>query len=193
MFEDLKGVDKEIAQLTLYGAYDLAASKGSRGQALSDKELKANLEALGVGLPAQKRLRLINSAITTLLTNFEGLRKGSYGTIPWVNDKHEKMAQGQPYTIDVETYVKSRLEENTFYDGQMLLQQLEKVRRGDTTVGSVQGGGNEDTTAMPQDAIEKLKKLYAEAPSDEARQKLKQQFDSAARRVGAADSILGEE
>lgn len=136
MFKDLKGIDKEIAQLTLYGAYDLAASKGSRGQALSDKELKANLEALGVGLKAEQRLRLINSSITTLLNNFESLRNTTYQSIPWINDKHEQMVQGKPYTIEVNTYIQSRLPKNTFYDGQMLLQQLEKAKRGETTVAS---------------------------------------------------------
>jgi len=136
MFKDLKGIDKEIAQLTLYGAYDLAASKGSRGQALSDKELKANLEALGVGLKAEQRLRLINSSITTLLNNFESLRNTTYESIPWINDKHEQMVQGKPYTIEVNTYIQSRLPKNTFYDGQMLLQQLEKAKRGETTVAS---------------------------------------------------------
>lgn len=140
MFKDLKGIDKEIAQLTLYGAYDLAASKGSRGQALSDKELKANLEALGVGLKAEQRLRLINSSITTLLNNFESLRNTTYESIPWVNDKHKQMVQGKPYTIEVNTYIQSRLPKNTFYDGQMLLQQLEKAKRGETTVASGQEG-----------------------------------------------------
>jgi len=136
LFKDLKGIDKEIAQLTLSAAYDLAASKGSKGQALSDKELKANLEAMGVGRPADQRLRLINSAVLQLVGNFESKRSATYNSIPWINDKHEAMVQGKSYTIKVGDYITNRLPDNDLFDGQMLLQQFEKARRGDTTVAS---------------------------------------------------------
>jgi len=161
LFKDLKGIDKEIAQLTLSAAYDLAASKGSKGQALSDKELKANLEAMGVGRPADQRLRLINSAVLQLVGNFESKRAATYNSIPWINDKHEAMVQGKSYTIKVGDYITNRLPDNDLFDGQMLLQQFEKARRGDTTVASskvVEGG---DTAFVGQLTAENREQLAA--------------------------------
>ena len=75
-FSDLKGDDQIVAQKTLAAAYAIAKMRGSVGQALSDKELKAILETLGVGMTdPDKVINLLDQLILSEVPQAEIRRK----------------------------------------------------------------------------------------------------------------------
>ena len=75
-FSDLEGDDKIVSQKTLAAAYAIAKMRGSVGQALSDKELKAILETLGVGVTQPKKvIDLLDQLILSEVPQAEIRRK----------------------------------------------------------------------------------------------------------------------
>ena len=78
----LGGDDAIVAQKTLAAAYAIAKMRGSVGQALSDKELKAILETLGVGMTKpEKVIKLLDQLILSEVPAAETRRKGFVGGI----------------------------------------------------------------------------------------------------------------
>jgi hypothetical protein len=72
---DLSQEDRLIAQAQLRAAYAMASFAGSSGQALSDKELKQNLESLGQGVSDPKKIvGLINASMKSVVEATEQKR-----------------------------------------------------------------------------------------------------------------------
>ena len=72
---DLSQEDRLIAQAQLRAAYAMASFAGSSGQALSDKELKQNLESLGQGVSDPKKIvLLINASMKSVVEATEQKR-----------------------------------------------------------------------------------------------------------------------
>jgi len=79
--EKLSAENKNILQAQLRAAYAIAASRGSRGQGLSDKELLQNLNALGAGESnPEKIIGLINGELKNVVMLTEQKRKGALST-----------------------------------------------------------------------------------------------------------------
>lgn len=187
-------VNDVIFTRQLQAAYDIAALRESSGMALSDNELEKNLTAVGFGATNQQRaLASINTTINTLLPDVEAQRSRVMGGL-LSNEEYLDALQNLPIGKPFKTtlYTQGFLDED-FPDGGTKRTQLELAQANDTTVSSPQSGKNEVTIEIPPAAKEALKKLYAEATTDAAREKIKQQFDAKAGRTGAADSVLGEE
>ena len=87
---DLGGKDRIVAQKTLAAAYAIAKMRGSVGQALSDKELKAILDTLGVGMTnPDKVIALLDQLILSEVPAAETRRKGFLGGIIQVGGEVE--------------------------------------------------------------------------------------------------------
>ena len=79
--DKLSAENKNILQAQLRAAYAIAASRGSKGQGLSDKELQQNLNALGAGQTnPTKIMGLINGELKNVVMLTEQKRKGALST-----------------------------------------------------------------------------------------------------------------
>ena len=87
---NLSGKDKVVAQKTLATAYAIAKMRGSVGQALSDRELKAILATLGQGVtnPA-KLVKILDELLKSEVNNAEVRRKGFSNSIIEVGGETE--------------------------------------------------------------------------------------------------------
>ena len=91
---DLSQDDARIARAQLRAAYTMAAFSGSSGQALSDRELVANLEAVGKGLTdPRKVVGLINDNIDDVVTMTEQRRTTAFDSFIASDTLRETMSQ----------------------------------------------------------------------------------------------------
>ena len=124
--QDDKSATYQLAQQTLLAAYDLAASKGSKGQALSDKELKSMLEnVLGVGKNQDTRKAMTESALKTLISDVEATRSITIDSL-YLNAETRTFIDTMPYAAKTIDYVRDRLAESTI-DGEKELLDYYKI------------------------------------------------------------------
>jgi hypothetical protein len=109
---DLTQKDREIAQAQLRAAYSIAQIRGSSGQALSDRELQQNLEALGQGVgQPDKVVGLINSELSDLIPRIESKRSTQFGSF-FVTDGMRDSMSTLPFAQSFDTYLSSQLQED---------------------------------------------------------------------------------
>lgn len=113
-FRDLSADDARIARAQLRAAYAMAAFSGSSGQALSDRELIANLEAVGRGLSdPRKVVGLINDNMNEVVTMTEQKRSTSFNSFIASDDMRNTMSQ-TPIGMNFENYLETGIiNENT--------------------------------------------------------------------------------
>lgn len=101
VLRDLSAEDRRIARAQLRAAYAMAAFSGSSGQALSDKELVANLEAIGQGVTDPKKVvGLINDNINDVITMTEQKRAPKFESFiadPALKDSLRNTPVGMPF------------------------------------------------------------------------------------------------
>jgi hypothetical protein len=99
---DLSQQDRLIAQAQLRAAYAMASFAGSSGQALSDKELKQNLESIGQGVSDPKKIvGLINASMKSVVEATEQKRSIGLDGFIATNELRETMsttAIGTPFS-----------------------------------------------------------------------------------------------
>lgn len=106
---DLSQDDARIARAQLRAAYAMAAFSGSSGQALSDKELIANLQAVGSGLTdPRKVVALINDNIDDIVTMTEQKRTTAFNSFiasPELKATMQDSPIGMPFSNYLDTGV----------------------------------------------------------------------------------------
>lgn len=158
---DLTGPRKEIFARQLQAAYDLARLNESKGQGLSDRELKLNLESVGFGeTRAEGALRKINIAVDRYIVGVESRRRGIVNGMRGDDDYRQAVNTGN-FGRKFSDLVLETVESN-----ETLAEQLTLANSRDTTVAQRtviktgsgdEGDGEEEiptiTTKAERDAL----------------------------------------
>lgn len=108
---NLAAEDAAVASAMLRAAYDMAAARGSSGQALSDKELEKNLAGVGMGLTDPRKIvGLLNDAARGMIQMTDGARRTGWEGITMSPEiKNVVGKQNSIFVSDFEDYYRNRI------------------------------------------------------------------------------------
>jgi hypothetical protein len=177
--QNLSRAAQEVAMLQLRIAYGLAAMDGSSGQALSDRELQANLNSIFQQGDPRNAINTINRNIQRVMETSETRRSTRVGSMVTFGQGGDAMFAGAIWQTPMSDFVPQQLGEGRMASFQAAMAgEIPEMNVTTTALPDVSGDGQEPLS------VEELYESYMMGESITVTPEMAEQYPTLSNRVG---------